>query len=226
MRRSSTGSRRIVIIRPTGRHRLKWAPKHIPEIMLAVWQHLVLSVSSVLIGLVIALALGIVCARRQRLYAFALTVTNIIFVIPSLALFALLIPFLGLGMEPALVGLSSYCLLILLRNVVTGLRGVPADVLDAADGMGYGHWQRLLRIELPLALPLIVSGTRIALVTVIGIATVAAFIDGGGLGTIILIGIDQEYVEKILVGGILTALLAVIFDLVLASAEKALIRWQ
>jgi len=205
---------------------LNWAPKHIPEIALAVWQHLLLSISSVLIGLVIALALGIVCARRPRLYAFALTVTNIVFVIPSLALFALLIPFVGLGMEPALIGLSSYCLLILLRNVVTGIRGVPADVLDAADGMGYGRWQRLFRIELPLAMPLIISGARIALVTVIGIATVAAFIDGGGLGTIILIGIDQEYPEKILVGGILTALLAIIFDFLLTRAEKLLVGWQ
>jgi len=224
--RRSLQLRRFVVIVQTGFLALNWAPKHIPEIALAVWQHLVLSISSVLIGLAIALVLGIVCARRPRLYAFALTVTNIIFVIPSLALFALLIPFVGLGMEPALIGLSSYCLLILLRNVVTGIRGVPADILDAADGMGYGPWQRLFRIELPLALPLIVSGARIALVTVIGIATVAAFIDGGGLGTIILIGIDQEYAEKILVGGILTALLAIIFDFILTRAEQALVRWQ
>jgi osmoprotectant transport system permease protein len=205
---------------------LRWAHKHIPEILLAVWQHLLLSVTSVLIGLAIALVLGIVCARRPRLYAVALTISNIIFVIPSLALFALLIPFLGLGMEPAIVGLSSYCLLILLRNIVTGLRGVSPDVLDAADGMGYSKWQRLFRIELPLAMPLILSGSRIALVTTIGIATIAAFIDGGGLGTIILIGIDQEYPEKILVGGLLTALLAVFFDLVLTRAERLLVRWQ
>lgn len=205
---------------------MNWAHKHVPEIALAVWQHLVLSVTSVLIGLVIALLLGIACARRPRFYAVALTVTNIIFVIPSLALFAFLIPFLGLGMEPALVGLSSYCLLILLRNIVTGLRGVPADVLDAADGMGYSKWQRLFRIELPLALPLIISGSRIALVTVIGIATIAAFIDGGGLGTIILLGIDQEYTEKILVGGLLTAFLAITFDYLLTWAERALVRWQ
>jgi osmoprotectant transport system permease protein len=206
--------------------KLRWAHKHIPEIALAVWQHLLLSVTSVLIGLAIALVLGIICARRPRLYAVALTVSNIIFVIPSLALLALLIPFLGLGMEPAIVGLSSYCLLILLRNIVTGLRGVSPDVLDAADGMGYSKWQRLFRIELPLAMPLILSGSRIALVTTIGIATIAAFIDGGGLGTIILIGIDQEYAEKILVGGLLTALLAVFFDLVLTRAERLLVRWQ
>ena len=205
---------------------MNWAHKHIPEIALAVWQHLVLSITSVLIGLAIALVLAVVCARRPRLYAVVLTVTNIIFVIPSLALFAFLIPLLGLGMEPAVVGLSSYCLLILLRNIVTGLRGVPPDVLDAADGMGYSRWQRLFRIELPLALPLIISGSRIALVTVIGIATVAAFIDGGGLGTIILLGIDQEYTEKILVGGLLTALLAIIFDYLLTWAERALVRWQ
>lgn len=205
---------------------MNWAHKHIPEIALAVWQHLVLSITSVLIGLAIALVLGIICARRPRLYAIALTATNIIFVIPSLALFAFLIPLLGLGMEPAIVGLSSYCLLILLRNIVTGLRGVPADVLDAADGMGYSKWQRLVRIELPLALPLIISGSRIALVTVIGIATVAAFIDGGGLGTIILLGIDQEYTEKILVGGLLTAFLAITFDYLLTWAERALVRWQ
>jgi osmoprotectant transport system permease protein len=205
---------------------VKWAPKHIPEIVLALWQHVLLSISSVLIGLVIALVVGIYCARRPRLYAVALTISNIIFVIPSLALFALLIPFLGLGVKPALVGLSSYCLLVLLRNIVTGLRGVPADVLDAADGMGYSRWQRLFRIELPLALPMIVSGARIALVTVIGIATVAAFIDGGGLGTIILTGIDQEYPEKILVGGILTALLAIFFDFLMTQAERLAIRWQ
>lgn len=203
---------------------LNWAPKNIPEILAATWQHLFLSVTSVLIGLVIALVLGIICARRQKLYAVVLTITGIIFVIPSLALFALLIPWLGLGTKPALVGLSSYCLLILLRNVVTGLRGVPADVLDAADGMGYSAWQRLVQIELPLAMPLIVSGIRIALVTVIGIATVAAFIDGGGLGTIILTGIDQEYTEKILVGGILTALMATFFDVVLSQAEKLMAR--
>lgn len=205
---------------------MNWAPKHLPEIGLALWQHLVLSIVAVLIGLVIALVLGIFCARRPRLYAVALTVANVIFVIPSLALFALLIPFVGLGMKPVLIGLSSYCLLILLRNVVTGLRAVPADVLDAADGMGFGPWQRLFRIELPLALPLIVSGARIALVTTIGIATVAAFIDGGGLGTIILIGIDQEYPEKIFVGAVLTAALAIGFDFLLTRAERAVVRWQ
>lgn len=205
---------------------MNWTPKHLPEILTALWQHLALCLSSVLIGCVIALILGVVCARRPRLYAVVLTVTDIIFVIPSLALFAMLIPVLGLGAKPAIVGLSSYTLLILLRNVVTGLRGVSPEVLDAADGMGYGSWQRLVWIELPLALPLIVAGIRVAVVTIIGIATVAAFIDAGGLGTIILMGIDQSYTEKILVGGALTAALATFFDVLLSYAEKALLRRQ
>lgn len=205
---------------------MTWAPKNIGLIADAAYQHLLLSFLSVLIGCAIALVLGIISARRPRLYATFLTIAGIIFVIPSLALFAFLIPIMGLGMKPALTGLSSYCVLILLRNVVTGLRSVPADVLDAADGMGFNRWQRLVRIELPLALPLIVSGIRIALVTVIGIATIAAFIDAGGLGAIILQGIDQSWPEKIIVGGALTAAIAIFFDLLLTGVERRLLRWR
>ncbi len=205
---------------------MTWAHKNLGLIAEAAGQHLMLSFLSVLIGCAIALVLGVVSARRPRLYVTFLTIAGIIFVIPSLALFAFLIPIMGLGMKPALTGLSSYCVLILLRNVVTGLRNVPAEVLDAADGMGFSRWQRLVRIELPLALPLIVSGIRIALVTVIGIATIAAFIDAGGLGAIILQGIDQNWPEKIIVGGVLTALIAVFFDLLLTWIERRLQRWR
>lgn len=203
-----------------------WTQKNVGLILEAAGQHLLLSFLSVLIGCAVALVLGIISARRPRLYAVFLTVAGIIFVIPSLALFAFLIPIMGLGMKPALTGLSSYCVLILLRNVVTGLRGVPEDLLDAADGMGFSRRQRLMRIELPLALPLIVSGIRIALVTVIGIATIAAFIDAGGLGSIILAGIDQNFPEKIIVGGGLTALIAVFFDTIMTWLERRLQRWR
>lgn len=203
-----------------------WAPKNIGVILDAAGQHLLLSFLSVLIGGIVALVLGIISARRPRLYTFFLTVAGIIFVIPSLALFAFLIPVMGLGMKPAITGLSSYCVLILLRNVVTGLRDVPEELLDAADGMGFSRWQRLIRVELPLALPMIVSGVRIALVTVIGIATIAAFIDAGGLGSIILAGIDQNFPEKIIVGGGLTALIAIFFDTIMTWLERRLQRWR
>jgi osmoprotectant transport system permease protein len=201
---------------------MRWAPNHIPDILEAMGQHLLLVLVSVLIAFAIGLCLGIWGARRPAIYGVIIFVTGAIFVIPSLALFALLIPFMGLGTKPAIVGLVAYCLLTLVRNVSMGLRAVPAEVLDAADGMGFGYWQRLRKIELPLALPHIVSGLRIATVTVIGIATVAAYINAGGLGTIIFAGIDQRYPEKIIVGGLLTSLLAIGADVLLSRIERRL----
>jgi osmoprotectant transport system permease protein len=181
-----------------------------------------LVVVSVTVAFAIALVLGIWGARRPAVYGLVVFVTGAIFVVPSLALFALLIPIMGLGAKPAIVGLVSYCLLTLVRNVATGLRAVPPEVLDAAEGMGYSHRQRLWKIELPLALPFIVSGIRIATVTVIGIATVAAYINAGGLGKIIFDGIDQRYPEKIIIGGLLTSFLAIGADFVLSRLERRL----
>lgn len=201
---------------------MRWAPNHIPDILEALGQHLFLTVTSVALAFAIALLLGIWGARRPAVYAAILFVTGAIFVVPSLALFALLIPLMGLGTKPAIVGLVSYCLLTLVRNVATGLRAVPPEVLDAAEGMGFGPWQRLRKIELPLALPYIVSGIRIATITVIGIATVAAYINAGGLGTIIFAGIDQRFPEKIIIGGGLTSLLAISADAALSWVERRL----
>lgn len=201
---------------------MKWAPNHLADIGLALWQHVVLVFVSVGIALVLSLAAGIWSARRPRAYATILVVTEILFVIPSLAMFALLIPLLGLGFTPAVVGLTSYCLLILTRNVVLGLRAVPSDIADAAAGLGYGPTRRLLEIDLPIALPFIVAGLRVATVTVIGVATVAAYINAGGLGGIIFAGIDQRYPEKILIGGGLTAAMAIAADLLLSRAERVL----
>jgi len=201
---------------------MRWAPTHLGDIGAALWQHAVLVLVSVGIALVLSLALGIWSARRPRLYAAVIFVTGTLFVVPSLALFALLIPVLGLGFKPAVTGLTAYSLLILTRNVAIGLRSVPADVTDAAMGVGYGAVRRLTEVDLPLALPFIVAGLRIATVTVIGIATVAAYINAGGLGAIIFAGIDQRYPEKILVGGGLTALLAIGADYGLSAVERGL----
>jgi len=184
---------------------MRWAPKHIDEILLALWQHLLLVGSAMLIAFVISLFLGIFTARRPKLYAVVLSVTGMIFSIPGLALFALLIPLLGIGMLPAIVGLTAYALMILTRNIASGFHAIPPDVRDAALGMGYGKWRNLREVELPLALPFIITGLRIATTTLIGIATVAAYINAGGLGAIIFAGLDQRFPEKILIGGGLTS---------------------
>lgn len=201
---------------------MRWAPTHLGDIGLALWQHVLLVAVSVGIALAFALVAGVWSARRPRAYAAILFLTGILFVIPSLAMFALLIPVLGLGFKPAVVGLTSYCLLILTRNVVLGLRAVSPDIADAAAGLGYGPTRRLLEIDLPIALPFIVAGLRVAVVTIIGVATVAAYINAGGLGGIIFAGIDQRYPEKIIVGGGLTAVMAIAADLLLSRAERAL----
>lgn len=199
---------------------MRWATRHYDDILLALWQHLVLVGAAMLMAFVISLFLGITTARRPRLYALVMTVTGMIFSIPGLALFALLIPWLGIGMLPAIVGLTAYALMILTRNIAVGFHAVPLDVREAARGMGYGTWRNLREVELPLALPFIITGLRIATTTLIGIATVAAYINAGGLGSIILAGLDQRYPEKIFIGGGLTSLLAIGADLFFVRLQR------
>lgn len=199
---------------------MRWATRHYDDILLALWQHLVLVGAAMLMAFVISLFLGITTARRPRLYALVMTVTGMIFSIPGLALFALLIPWLGIGMLPAIVGLTAYALMILTRNIAAGFHAVPPDVREAARGMGYGTWRNLREVELPLALPFIITGLRIATTTLIGIATVAAYINAGGLGSIILAGLDQRYPEKIFIGGGLTSLLAIGADLFFVRLQR------
>lgn len=201
---------------------MNWTKNHIPEILQALLQHIVLVAISVAIALVISLIFGIWSARRPKLYAVVISMTGVLFAIPSIALFALLIPALGIGKLPAIVGLSAYSLMILTRNIATGFHSISPEVIDAANGMGYGYWRLLWEIELPLALPFIVAGVRIATVTIIGIATVAAYINAGGLGTIIFAGIDQRFPEKIVLGGALTSGLAVMADMLLLRIQRAL----
>ncbi|WOJ29946.1 ABC transporter permease [Citrobacter koseri] len=203
---------------------MRWATRHYDDILLALWQHLVLVGTAMLIAFAISLFLGITTARRPRLYALVMAVTGMIFSIPGLALFALLIPWLGIGMLPAIVGLTAYALMILTRNIATGFHAIPLDVREAARGMGYGAWRNLREVELPLALPFIITGLRIATTTLIGIATVAAYINAGGLGAIILAGLDQRYPEKIFIGGGLTSLLAIGADLFFVRLQRRVLQ--
>ena len=194
----------------------------------ALRQHVVLTVLAVAIGFLISTALAFVAYRRRWLERPVLIVTSILYTIPSLALFELLVPVPGFGLSrtTALVALISYTLLIMFRNTLTGLREVPLEVRDAAAGMGMGPTQSLLRVELPLALPAIVAGLRIATVTVISLATVAALIDNEGLGAPILQAISNEvFKTELIVAGGMAIALALAADGLLVLLQRRLTPW-
>lgn len=199
---------------------MTWAIENYDRLLLALWEHIQLVGVGLLIALVIGVPLGVLSARRPRFALVVLLVSGALYTVPALAIFALLIPYLGLGFWPAIVALVAYALLIIIRNVATGLREISPDILDAANGMGYGSWRRLFAIELPLALPVIIAGVRIAVVTQVSVATVAALINAGGLGDIIFQGITQDFGEKVVVGAVVTSALAVFCDESLRRVEN------
>jgi osmoprotectant transport system permease protein len=205
--------------------RWDWIASHVPQIAARVQEHLVLVGIAVSVGLAIAFALAVAALWRPRLYAPILWITGTLYTIPSLALFALLIPFTGLSLWTAEIGLVSYTLLILVRNIVAGIRGVPADVRESATAMGYGAAARFLRVELPIALPAIVAGIRLATVTTIGLVTVTAVIGQGGLGALILDGLILFFATPLVVGAFLSIGLAVVADAALALAQRAATPW-
>ncbi|HVW18793.1 MAG TPA: ABC transporter permease [Solirubrobacteraceae bacterium] len=194
----------------------------------ALRQHVALTLIAVAIGFAISMTLALAAHRRPALEAPIGGVASVLYTIPSLALFELLVPIHGLGLSrtTAEVALVSYTLLILFRNILAGLRGVPEEVREAARGMGMSQREVLLRVELPLALPAIVAGLRIATVTVISLATVASFVDDEGLGTPIFqaIGNDVFKTELIAAGGLAVAL-AIAADALLVGAERLLSPW-
>jgi osmoprotectant transport system permease protein len=192
----------------------------------ALRQHIVLTLIAVAIGFVISTALALVAYRRNWLERPVLIVTSILYTIPSLALFELLQPSFGLSRTTAEIALVSYTLLILFRNTLTGLREVPPEVRDAARGMGMGPTQSLVRVELPLAAPAIIAGLRIATVTVISLATVAALIDNEGLGVPILTAISNEvFKTELIVAGAMAVALAIGADTLLVLAQRVLTPW-
>jgi osmoprotectant transport system permease protein len=203
-----------------------WLFTHVPVILDALQQHVTLTAVAVLIGLAISLPLGIAAHRWHVIRNPVLTTFGILYTIPSIALFALLVPYTGLSFTTAEIGLISYTLLILARNVVVGLEAVPPEVLDAADGMGYRPLARLLRIELPLALPAILAGVRVATVTTIGLVTITAVIGEGGLGQLILQGLVENFHTPLVVATALSILLALVADLALAGAQRLAVPWS
>jgi osmoprotectant transport system permease protein len=199
-----------------------WTSRHLDDVATKILAHLVLTGLAVGIGLLISLALALLIVRYRWLDTPVTWITGILYTIPSLALFALLVPFWGFSLRTAEVGLVSYTLLILIRNIVAGLRGVPRE---AAVGMGYSPAQVLVRVDLPLALPVIIAGVRIATVTTIGLVTVTAIIGRENLGQFILEGINQLFSTKIVLGAVLSIALAVAADVLLLGLQRLVAPW-
>jgi osmoprotectant transport system permease protein len=203
-----------------------WVSTHIPLVLDALQQHITLTVIAVLAGLAISIPLGIAAHRWRPLRNPLLGAFGILYTIPSIALFALFVPYTGLTATTAEIGLISYTLLILARNVVVGLEAVPPEVLDAADGMGYRPFSRLLRIELPLAVPAIMAGIRVATVTTIGLVTITAVIGEGGLGQLILKGLIENFHTPLVVATVLSIFMAFVADLALAGVQRLAVPWS
>ena len=201
---------------------MKWFRNNWDQVAIALGEHIVISFSSLAIAFALSLAIGIWAARNERVFRWAIAVTGFLYTIPTLAFLALLIPIVGLGKTNAIICMVAFSLMILVRNIATGIREVPAEMTDAARGMGMKPAEVLWRIELPLALPVIVAGLRIAAVTVISVTVVAAYVNAGGLGTIIFNGIASDHPPKILTGAIAACLLAIAVDVSLAALERRL----
>lgn len=196
------------------------------EIEGALRQHVLLTVTSVGIGLLIALPAAVLVRRWRPTERWVLGAANVMYTVPSLALFALLVPFTGLTSATVLVGLVLYSLVILIRNTLTGLDSVPDEVTEAAIGMGFGRMRLLLRVELPMAVPAIMAGLRVATVSTIALVTVGAVIDHGGLGNLILDAIGSFFRAEVLTASVLCVLLAIVADLLLVAVERLLVPWR
>ena len=194
-----------------------------------IWQltkeNAYLGVVSALIGLAISLPLGIVAARWRWFYPPTLTVVNVIYAIPALALFIALIPSLGLTDTNVIVALTLFSLCVIVPNVVAGLRAVPDPVRQAATAMGYGGLRRLVTVELPLAIPVIIAGVRVAVVSSISLATVGQLIGVSSLGYLFIDGLQRSFPTEIYVGNVLIVILAVACDLVLVGIRRVLTPW-
>ncbi|MFI5262590.1 MAG: ABC transporter permease [Candidatus Limnocylindrales bacterium] len=204
-----------------------WLATHIGAFADRTWQHLYLAAFALAIGFAIAFALGLWAVRRPRVYPPVAGLAGIVYTIPSLALFAALIPITGITLVTAEVPLILYTQVIFIRNIVGGFNGVPDDVLEAADGMGYAGRQRLWRVELPLAIPVIVAGLRVASVSTIGLVTISGTLGDrfGGLGFFIFEGYSRSFATEMFAGAGLSIALALLVDALLVRSQRRLTPW-
>jgi osmoprotectant transport system permease protein len=204
----------------------EWIAGNLPQIAEATVDHIVLTTIAVGVGFALSLVFALLIHRDRRWFGPISGLTGVLYTIPSLALFAILVPITGLSLLTAEIGLISYTLLILTRSIVSGLDAVPTEVAEAADGMGFTSRERLTRVDVPLAVPLIVAGLRIATVTTIGLVMVTALIGEGGLGNLMLRGFNFRNYTAVYVGAIVTVALAVVADALLIWLGRVATPWS
>jgi osmoprotectant transport system permease protein len=200
---------------------------HVDELVAAGKEHLAITLASVALAMVVAVPLALVVRRYPRLRGPVLALGGVLYTIPALALISILWPVFGLTPVTVTIALAVYALLVVLRNTLVGLEGVPPDVVDAARGMGYGARRLLWRVELPLALPAILAGVRLAVVSTVGLVTIGALVGHGGFGTLIVGGfVDNFYHAQIMTATLLTVALAIVLEGLLLLLERVLTPWS
>ncbi|ASB87304.1 ABC transporter permease [Bacillus sonorensis] len=190
------------------------------EMLYKTWEHLYISLLAVLLGIIVAVPLGVLLTRMKKGAGVVLGVVNIVQTLPSLAILAFFIPLLGVGKIPAIVALFFYSVLPILRNTYTGVKGVNRNLLESGKGIGMTAWEQIRLVELPLSVPVIMAGIRTSTVYLIGWATLASFIGGGGLGDYIFIGLNLYQPEYIIAGAVPVTILAVLIDYILLKTES------
>jgi osmoprotectant transport system permease protein len=195
------------------------------ELVDATTQHLEITVVSVLLGVVIAFPLALLARRLPRLESGILGLTTAIYTIPSLALLPLLVPFTGLSATTVVIGLALYALTILVRSMLEGLRSVPDEVRESATGLGFGSTRLLLKVDLPLALPVIMAGLRVATVSTVALTTVGSLVAYGGLGNLIKDGVSTNFRAELMAASILCVVIAVVLDLLIVLTQRLLTPW-
>jgi len=203
-----------------------WVGRHTDAIRAATVEHLRLTVIAVAVGLMLSLLLSVVALRWRWTYTPIAGLAGVLYTIPSLALFAVLVTITGFTTLTAEIGLVSYTLLVFVRNIVEGIDSVPAAVREAADGMGLRPAHRFMTVDLPLALPAIAAALRIATVTTVGLVTVTGLIGQGGYGSFIDSGLDRSFSTEVMVGGGLSVVMAVVLDVALVGLERVASPWR
>jgi osmoprotectant transport system permease protein len=190
------------------------------------WESVKLGILPALFGLIISVPLGIICVRFGWLYGPVLSATSVLYALPSLALFIVLIPYYGLTDTTVIIPLTLFSLCVLVPNVVDGLRSVPEPVRQAATAMGFGATRRLAQVELPIAVPIVIAGLRVAVVSSISLATLGQLIGVSSLGYLLIDGYQRAFLTEILVGGGLIIALALVCDLILVLVRRLLTPWR